>query len=174
VGYLPPNRLIRVQDGPLPSWQPPGVQPVYRLYTTESPAALPALPIACFADGIELLTAEAAFGRSGLSLDLTWRAAARPSFDYTVFVHLVAQEAVISQVDAYPVAGRYLTSWWRPGDMIADAYTLPAPPGAGLSDAYLRIGLYRWDTVTNLPASDCAGHALGEFVRWPVPPPPQP
>jgi 4-amino-4-deoxy-L-arabinose transferase-like glycosyltransferase len=174
VEYLPRNRLIRVQDGPLPSWQPPGVQPVYRLYTTESPAALPAHAAACFADGIELLTGQAAYEGDQVRLNLDWRAVARNSFDYTVFVHLVAQEEVASQVDSYPVAARFPTSWWRPGDVIADDYALPVPPGTDLRDAYLRIGLYRWDTVTNLPVSDCAGHALGEFVRWPVPPPPQP
>ena len=70
---------------------------------------------------------------------------------------MVAQETVVAQVDTYPAAGRYLTSWWRPGDALADAYALTVPEGTDLTGAYVRVGLYRWDTVVNLPATDCAG-----------------
>jgi hypothetical protein len=168
VALLARNRLIRVKDGPLPSWQPPDVQPIYRLYTTESPDGLPNQPVACFGEGIELLAATAGDKGEQVEVDLVWRAAARPSFDFTVFVHVVVQETVVGQVDSYPAAGRYLTSWWRPGDALFDAYAVPIPADTDLTDAYVRVGLYRWDTVVNLPATDCAGTGLGEFAVVPV------
>jgi hypothetical protein len=168
VGLLPRGQLIRIADGPLPAAEPPDALPLYRVYTTEDPAGLPTQPVACFGEGIELLSATTAQAGDHVALELLWRATGQPSFDFTVFVHLVAQEAVVSQIDAYPAAGRYLTTWWRPGDVIADAYELPVPPGTDLTDAYLRVGLYRWDTVVNLPATDCAGQSLGEFATVPL------
>jgi hypothetical protein len=168
VSLLPRNRLIRVTDGPPPPpwtsvpWQP------YRTYTTESPAGLRAQPLTCFAEGIQLMDLATTMEAGGVKVALTWRATARPSFDYTVFTHVVQQDAIVGQVDAYPVSGRYLTSWWRPGDVIDDERTVPVPPQTDLAGALVRIGLYRWDTLAHLAATDCAGNALGDFIMLPL------
>ena len=169
VSLLPTHRLIRVQDAPRTrTEQANGEDPPYRMYTSESLPPLPALPVACFPEGMTLRQTTTQVHPGAIQLSLLWSADERPTFDYTVFVHLVAQGAVVSQVDAYPVNGRYLTSWWRPGDLIADDYQLTVPPDITLTGAYLRVGLYRWDTVVNLPVTDCAGTALGDFVVLPL------
>ncbi len=167
VSLLPHNRLIRVEDSPR---LPHGtlVQPLYRTYTATQPEALPARPLACFQEGIELLAADLGPGPTGVAVNLTWGARAKPSYDYTVFTHVLSEGEVVGQVDGYPALGRYLTSWWRPGDVIADERTVPLAVGTTLKQAFVRVGLYRLDTQVNLVADDCAGHALGDFVLLPI------
>ena len=167
VELLPHNRLIRVEDGPL---TPHGPQAplLYRTYTATRPESLPAKPVACFEEGIELLAADLHANIDGVAVNLTWHAQATPSYDYTIFTHVVAQSELVGQVDGYPALGRYLTSWWRPGDVIADERVVPIPAGTALEQVFVRVGLYRLDTRANLVATDCAGTALGDFILLPL------
>ena len=89
---------------------------------------------------------------------LYWRAAATPTQDYVVFVHLLdAAEQVRGQVDAPPAGGRAPTRSWLPGEVIRDertfAVALDAPPGP----YRFEVGLYRPDTGQRVPLADGSG-----------------
>ncbi len=84
--------------------------------------------LARFEDGLEFLGWRTSAAENGLTqIDLRWRAAQPLSKDYTVFVHLERDGIKIAQDDRTPGAGYYPTSWWRPGDEIADTHVLNAP-----------------------------------------------
>lgn len=167
VGLLPHDRTIHLSAGPLaPPWSSLREQR-YRAYTTSPPLTLATPPVACFADEIELLQTHTQRAAAGVEVTLLWQAHSRPAFDYNVFTHVVAHDAIVGQVDAFPGDGGYLASWWRPGDVIVDVRTVPVPAAADLRGAYLRVGLYRWDTQARLAATDCAGNSLGDFIVVP-------
>jgi hypothetical protein len=79
---------------------------------------------------------------------LCWQALNPMAQDYTVFVHVPAPTGMVSG-DAQPLGGNYPTSAWLPGDIIEDAYPLPAVAGWKIPRA--SIGLYRLDTGERLP-----------------------
>jgi len=112
---------------------------------------------------------DVALGES-LTVTLTWAAKAAPPQDYNVFVHLVdADGTMIAQHDGPPNQGRYPTMWWLPGDVIADAHTLPI--AAPLPDAVqLRVGMYDPVTFTRLPITDAHGaHLPDDLITLPLP-----
>jgi hypothetical protein len=50
---------------------------------------------------------------------------------------------LLAQQDNLPENGKYLTSWWMPGEIIADHYSIPVPEYIQTqSDASLVVGLY--------------------------------
>jgi hypothetical protein len=72
-------------------------------------------------------------------LNLYWKSLSPVDKDYSVFVHLLdASGQVIAQADAPPTDNAYPTSWWSPGEVIADRHSLPVEPSA----VALRLGLY--------------------------------
>jgi len=107
---------------------------------------------AIFDDKIELVRAlipdQVAAGAT-FTYTLAWRSLAAVSEDYTVFVHLLnADETPAAVNDAQPRGGVYPTSFWSPGEEIADehAWSLSVAPG----DYRLEVGLYRLDTGERL------------------------
>lgn len=108
-------------------------------------AALPAdvIPVdANFAQGISLAAYTTEVTDGGLLVTLWWRASAQPDGDYNVFTHLIdAQGTIISQHDGIPQE-RFVTSWWRAGDIIADTHLIPLAADADLTGLALRVGLY--------------------------------
>jgi hypothetical protein len=103
-------------------------------------------PLAVFGDGeLALLGAR----RQGSEVDLTWRADAQPSKDYTVFVHLLdAGGGIVAQNDSLPQAGAFPTTLWRAGDVIGDVHHLAGDLSAGVR---LEIGLYTTPDLRRLP-----------------------
>ncbi len=94
---------------------------------------------------------------------LVWRALARPSDDYTVFVHgLDDQGRVVAQHDGQPAGGSFPTRLWAPGDVVRDVHVLSGDTGAVTS---LAIGLYRRPSLQRLEATDGAGRSLGDALR---------
>jgi hypothetical protein len=74
------------------------------------------------------------------ALTLYWKSLAPISEDYVVFIHLLdANGNVIAQADAPPTRNAYPTSWWSPGEVIADTHTLPFQPNT----TTFRLGLYQ-------------------------------
>ncbi len=95
-----------------------------------------------------------------LTLTLYWQPQATPGEDYTVFVQLVnPQDQVVAQGDGPPRGGAYPTSWWAPGETIADTHLIPLSPDLPPGDYRLITGLYRLADGTRLPAQ--AEAALG-------------
>jgi hypothetical protein len=81
--------------------------------------------------------------------------------DYTVFVHLLAEEgSLVTQDDGPPRSGDYPTSFWSPGERIADQHVLNI---ADLpSGTYgLRVGMYLLETGQRLPVTNPRGERVG-------------
>jgi hypothetical protein len=75
-----------------------------------------------------------------LALTLYWQSLAPVDADYVVFVHLVdAGGEIVAQGDGPPLDGVYPTSYWRPGEVLADGHLLAAGPAGSYR---LLVGLY--------------------------------
>jgi len=74
--------------------------------------------------------------------------------DWNVFVHLVdAQGNLIAQGDGQPLGGSLPTSFWRPGDRLADLHVLAVPSELPQGPLYLRVGFYQLETGERLPVT---------------------
>lgn len=109
---------------------------------------------AVFGDLVRLLgyDFEAQAGGEGLRLTLYWQAVVPVERDYTVFVHLVDGAGQIqAQGDGPPLEGGYPSSYWRPGEVIADAHEIDfsGPPG----EYGLLAGLYTLADGVRLPVT---------------------
>ena len=87
-----------------------------------------------------------------MSLTVYWRAINPPSTDYTAFVHLLDPAgAIAAQVDRPPHNGAYPTSFWMPGEVVSDTFTLVAPATARPGRYRLVSGMYTWPDLARLP-----------------------
>ena len=103
-------------------------------------------------------------GRS-LDLNLFWSPRGRPMRDYTVFVHLLDEHGELrGQTDSPPTSGKYPTSVWDAGELIADLHTLSLAPDLPAGEYKLAIGLYDPDTGRRLQTIDASGNTTGDFV----------
>ncbi|MEE8390489.1 MAG: hypothetical protein V3S14_06790 [Anaerolineae bacterium] len=95
-----------------------------------------------------------------LAVTLYWRALTEMDEDYTVFVHLFDDADVLyAQGDGPPLGNDYPTSFWSPGEVLADTHILllqRAPPVSG----YLLVGLYRLTDGTRLPVYTARGERV--------------
>jgi hypothetical protein len=89
---------------------------------------------------------------------LYWRAQATMHEEYTVFVHLLDSTGQLAgQIDGPPLGGNYPTSWWSPGDVIADRRSAPA---VASGDYQLLVGWYQLSDGSRLPLADGSGDSL--------------
>lgn len=99
-----------------------------------------------------------------LTLTLYWKAEQTPEADYTVYIHLLDREGrLLGQNDAPPKDGAYPTSWWLPGDVVADRHTVHLNSAAA-GAVHIRAGMYDPITMERLPAYDGAGRRLPDDV----------
>ncbi len=86
-------------------------------------------------------------------LQLYWQAQRRMDTSYTVFAQLLGPAGnVRAQADGVPQGGGYPTTWWLPGEVVADAVPLELAPDAPRDVAYrLIVGLYHPITHNRLP-----------------------
>ncbi len=87
-----------------------------------------------------------------LDVKLVWESLTAVTEDYTVFVHLLNPDGTLAAGnDGQPVDGRYLTSFWSPGEHITDErrWQPDLPPGT----YQLEVGLYRLESGERLPVS---------------------
>lgn len=92
--------------------------------------------------------------RSGRQLAITphWSASAAPARDYTSFVHVLdATGALVAQRDSPPRDGEFPTSYWQPGDHVADRKVIDLPDGLPAGTYTLEFGLYDPRTLGRLP-----------------------
>jgi hypothetical protein len=89
------------------------------------------------------------------NLQLYWQAQGRLDTSYTAFVQLLDPAGrVQAQVDAVPGDGGYPTTWWLPGEIVADSFILELPAGASADADYRLItGWYDAETGVRLPVS---------------------
>lgn len=77
---------------------------------------------------ITLLGYDLARTGEALSITLYWKSERAMSQDFSVFIHLLdANGNLVAQHDSAPQNGNAPTSWWRPGDLIADGHELNIP-----------------------------------------------
>jgi hypothetical protein len=126
-----------------------------RRYKAAAPAsATPAGLAARFDDGVAL--ADHAVRRDGdaIVVELRWAATGRPSRDYTVFLHLYdAAGALLAQRDGPPLEGRYPTSLWDAGELVAESRRV-TPLGPVPAGARLKVGLYAPADGARLPTAE--------------------
>lgn len=87
---------------------------------------------------------------SELQITIYWETLEPTPVDFSVAVHLVAQDPPLSQTDIlaqadnrHPVAGLYPTSSWQPGEIVRDDYLITIPEGS--QTGIIRIGMYQFD-----------------------------
>ena len=98
-------------------------------------APVVASPAAHFDDGIALV----GWNWENGTLTLDWTADQAPHSSKTVFVHLLGPNGqIVAQHDGPPASGNFPTVDWRPGDLIVDPHSVPAPPGSYV----VEVGLY--------------------------------
>jgi hypothetical protein len=105
-----------------------------------------------------------------LYLQLHWLVNAAPEEDWTVFTHLLREEADGSYVqvagaDGLPGRGSLPASRWQSGWRVLDEYQLALPEGLAPGTYTLAVGLYQPDG-TRLPPSG-PGVILGDVVIAP-------
>jgi hypothetical protein len=127
---------------------------------------------ASFGDQVELLgydLPERGQEKEVLDLVLYWRALSEMEVSYATFVHLLdASGQVVGQVDHAPGDGAYPTTGWLAGEVVADEFKLPWPPGHSPETVQLEVGLYDPATLERLPAVDKEGQSIGTQVLLPL------
>jgi hypothetical protein len=106
--------------------------------------------------------------RSGEPLEVTiyWRAVARPSRDYTVFLHLLDSNGrVVAQSDSQPVGGNFPTSFWQDGDVVVDRHTVQMPSDLRPGRYRLVGGMYDLSTMKRLAVEDLSGTPTGDVAN---------
>ena len=88
--------------------------------------------------------------RSQIKLTVYWESIDIISENYSVAVHLVAQDPpkspqdILTQADNnQPVDGYYPTTHWQIGEIVRDDYLIDIPPGS--DPKAIRLGMYRTD-----------------------------
>lgn len=86
--------------------------------------------------------------------------------DYTVFVHVVDNTGhILVQQDTFTGMGRYPTTLWRPGDIIADTFYLTLPEWTPVpGHVTFEVGFYNHETAARLLVVDEAGQAIADSV----------
>ena len=92
---------------------------------------------------------------------LFWQTKEPVDKSYNVFVHIFdSQGELQGQRNSPPVSGDYPTSWWQPGEVIGDGYTIPLrsdiPPGS----LEVSVGMYDGASKERLPAADDSGQQI--------------
>jgi hypothetical protein len=99
------------------------------------------------------------------SLTVYWQATAPPSADYTAFIHLLDPAGEIAtQIDRPPREGYYPTSFWMPGEVVSDTFTLQVPATATPGRYWLMTGMYTWPDLVRLPVIDSDGLPLSDSL----------
>jgi hypothetical protein len=94
-------------------------------------------------------------------LRMAWSVSARPTRDYTLFVHLASvDEHIVAQHDAPVLGGTYPTSIWEPGEVLVEEVVFPVPRDVAAGTYRLWTGLYYPLDGVRLEAVDDAGGRL--------------
>ena len=160
---LPHPATVEVRVGPLTRGDlEERPYPAYASYYVTPIAEQGSGSVARFGDAIELVDYRITPDEMGWRARLLWRAASKPTEDYTAFVYLCNEicdaERILAQDDAQPGTLFYPTRAWYPGDVIVDDRSLelradrPAAPSATLA-----VGLYSWPAMERLPVTEPAG-----------------
>jgi 4-amino-4-deoxy-L-arabinose transferase-like glycosyltransferase len=128
-------------------------------------------------DGVRLLGGQLpATAQPGtpLPVRLLWETAPLDA-DYTVFVHLVAEDgSLIGQGDGPPMGGEYPTRYWGSGERVDDPHLVSVEKDAPAGQARLLVGLYNAEgqrlpvSLAGEPAGDAAAIGSVTIVTAPL------
>ena len=145
LALVAPFRYIR------PTYAPP---PRYTL--DQMPAIANPLDVN-YGDRVRLLgyelSSQAAKPGDTVHVTFYWLVLDRMAENYSVFIHFLNAEGdIVTQRDSHPGLGNYVTSRWRPGEVIQDTYPVPIPAWAA-APAHLEImaGFYLLANMQRLP-----------------------
>jgi hypothetical protein len=167
LSLLPMGSTLAVQEGSLERGDLEKEARLLYVTYTATPTTIPSgeLPEARFEGGVTLVGHRlTAASPQELRLSLIWRAEAEIETDYTVFVHLTRDDAILDQDDSLPAGGYYPTSLWRLGDIVSDDHTLALPEPYDPVEHKLVVGLYQLETLHRLQVLDEAGKPVSDHV----------
>ncbi len=96
-------------------------------------------------------------------LVLYWETTATLERDYTVFVHLYAEDGrLVGQTDNAPVTGTFPTRAWDANEIVVDAYDVRVPPEMPAGAYRLMAGMYDTASLERLRAVDVRGQRYAE------------
>jgi len=108
---------------------------------------------------------ETIYAGQPFSLTVYWRATTPPPADYITFVHLLDSAGKIAaQIDRSPHDGCYPTSFWVPGEVVSDTFTLLVPATATPGRYQLASGMYTWPDLARLPVAGPDGQPQSESL----------
>jgi hypothetical protein len=88
---------------------------------------------------------------SAVVVTLLWEGTAEIPENYTVFVHLLADDGtLIAQHDGVPMFGTRPTTTWQPGELLLDRHELVLPAQGMNGEGRLVVGLYQSETFAPL------------------------
>ncbi len=121
-----------------------------------APPAPPSHPIAVrFANGINLSGYDLTQEGATLHVIAHWSAVANVPINYTAFVHVLnGAGKLVAQSDSQPMRGQFPTTFWEPGDAIADPHDVALPSGLPAGSYRLEFGLYDLRTLQRLLVLD--------------------
>ena len=101
-------------------------------------------------DWVALVEGEPLAAGDQVKVRLVWRALVEMEQNFTAFVHLQGPDGVVwGQHDGQPADGRYPTSYWRQGELVADIHEFAVSESAS-GAAELLAGMYRLQTMERL------------------------
>ncbi len=110
-------------------------------------APAPVAPAAQLENGVSLLKVDLPqqefHAGEWVRFSLNWQAVEKPPGDFTVFTQFLGPDGkVYGQHDNPPYGGWYLTSLWRPGEVVQDDYAIRLDAAAPAGDYRLVVGMY--------------------------------
>jgi hypothetical protein len=106
---------------------------------------------------------------STLRWTLIWRATRTPTEDvyYHWFNHLLDQD---DQLQGQQDGPSLLPAYWRAGDTILNWFDIAIPSEAPIGDYTMRVGMYVYPSIENVPLKDGMGQPSKEWVEiGPIP-----
>jgi len=166
LSLLPAGSIIAAQEGSLERGDlEKEARLLYVTYTATPTITPSAEPEAHFERGLTLVGHKlAAVSPQELRLRLFWRAEEEIEADYTVFVHLTRDDAILAQDDSPPAGGYYPTSLWRVGDIVDDEHTLALPEPYDPGRHRLIVGFYQLETLRRLQVLDKSGEPVSDHL----------
>lgn len=100
-----------------------------------------------------------------IPITLYWESIAADPIDYTVFVHLLDTNGnLVAQADSLPQNGRFPTSIWEAGEIIADEHQFHLPEKLQAGEYAVIIGLYNPQNGARLQAQSDGNRVLNDAV----------
>lgn len=118
------------------------------------------------ANGVKLTGYEISTNNGeSVAWQIHWRTGTASAADYHFFNHLIdGHEQRVSQADA----AAFSASLWLPGEVVISRFAIPWPADA-TSPLTMRVGMYTYPDIVNVPVLDIAGLPLSDAVEIALP-----